>query len=113
MLSDLKLKKADSGKSYELYKGSTIQISLEGNPTTGYQWGLLPESVNDLILKPNADYSFSPDNSALSGSGGTFVFDFMASNPGEAKLVFGYQRSWENDPSAETWSINVTVKDVH
>jgi inhibitor of cysteine peptidase len=113
LLSDLSLGKADNGKRYEFYKGSTIRISLEGNPTTGYLWGLLPETVNDLVLKPSADYSFSPDSPALTGSGGTFVFDFMAANPGEAKLVFGYRRSWESDPPAETWSITVKVNDVH
>lgn len=112
LLSDLELTKADNGKSCELYKGSTIKIILDGNPTTGYQWGLLPESVNDLVLKPEGDYYFSPDNPSLSGAGGKFVFGFMASNPGDAALVFGYRRSWESDPPAETWSIAVTVKDV-
>jgi len=112
LLSDLKLTKADNGKNYEFYKGSTLQISLKGNPTTGYQWGLMPESVNDLVLKSDGDYGFASDNPALSGAGGTFVFNFMASNPGEATLVFGYRRSWEKEPPAQTFSIAVRVKDV-
>jgi len=112
LLKDLKLTKKNSGKTFEIYKGSLIEITLEGNPTTGYLWGVLPATQNDLILKADADYTFKADNPNLSGSGGKFVFKFQAANPGTAKLKFGYQRSWESVPPAETFDVTINVKDV-
>jgi predicted secreted protein len=113
MLHDIVLAEKDSGKTFEVYKGSLVEIRLEGNPTTGYAWAASPSTTNDLILKVLDDSGYIPSKPALTGSGGTFVFKYMAANPGTAKLVFGYARSWETVPPIRTWSVTVKVNDVH
>jgi inhibitor of cysteine peptidase len=112
LLKDFKLTKSDNGKTFEVNKGSTVEVTLEGNPTTGYLWGLLPTTQNDLVLKPDSDYTFKSDNPNLVGSGGKFLFKFQAANPGTAVLKFGYQRPWESVPPAETFDVTISVKDV-
>lgn len=111
--TDIKLAKADNGKTITLIKGSTVELTLEGNPTTGYMWGLLPTTQNDLIMKADADYQFKVDNPNLSGSGGKFIFKFQAANPGKAVLHFGYQRSWEtNVAPIEIFDVTFNIKDT-
>lgn len=113
MLDDIVATKADSGKSWTFFKGSTFTIKLEGNPTTGYQWALLPESQNDLVMKAMGEAVYEPSKPVLTGSGGSYTFTFMAANPGTAVLRFGYARSWEKNPPIELATYTVIVKDVH
>ncbi len=113
MLRDIVLSEKDAGKSFELYKGSLIEIRLEGNPTTGYAWAASPSTDNDLVLKVLDDSGYIASQPALTGSGGTFVFKYMAANPGTARLVFGYARSWETVPPIQTWTATIKVNDVH
>ena len=106
--NELKLTKPDSGKTFDLAKGGTLEVTLEGNPTTGYLWGLL--AGNDAVLKPASDYTFKADNPNLVGAGGKFTFKFQAVGVGSAPLKFGYQRPWEQVPPAETFAVTINVK---
>ncbi|MPM08179.1 hypothetical protein SDC9_54491 [bioreactor metagenome] len=88
--------------------GDTAGVTLKGNPTTGYAWyysfstdGVLTETKN----------SYTPD-SALTGAGGTYVWNFKAVQPGKTTITFKYYRSWEGETSAtaeNTVTYNVTV----
>ncbi len=113
MLHDIVVSERDNGRTFELYKGSLVEIRLEGNPTTGYAWARGAETENDLVLKALDESGYTPSKPALTGSGGTFVFKYMAANPGVARLVFGYARSWEHVPPLKTWTVTVKVNDVH
>jgi inhibitor of cysteine peptidase len=109
--NELKLGKSDAGKSFDLAKGGTLEITLEGNPTTGYLWSLL--SGNDGVLKPAGDYAYKQDAApaGMVGVGGKFTFKFQAVGAGAAQLKFGYQRPWEKDvPPIETFQVDVNVK---
>jgi inhibitor of cysteine peptidase len=109
--NELKLGKSDAGKSFDLAKGGVLEITLEGNPTTGYLWGVL--AVNDAVLKSAGDFVFNQDAApaGMVGVGGKFTFKFQAVGAGAAQLKFGYQRPWEkNVPPIETFQVNVNVK---
>jgi putative hemolysin/predicted secreted protein len=101
--------KAENGKTIEIAKGSTLVVTLQGNPgSTGYLWGL--EAGNDTVLKPQGDYKFT-STSNMPGASGTFEFRFTAASAGSATLKFANKRPWElNDPKAETFSVTVNVK---
>ena len=107
--NQLQVTKQDNGKTLDLARGGTLQVTLEGNPTTGYVWGLL--SGNDAVLKPDKDYAFKTDNPNLLGSGGKFTFTFQAVGAGSAQLKFGNRRPWEtNVAPVETFAVTVNVK---
>lgn len=107
--SHLQLTKPDNGKSFELVKGGTLEVVLEGNPgSTGYSWVL--ESGNAAVLKQQGEASFQAGTNML-GAPGKFTFKFDAVGAGTAQLKFANKRTWEpNDPNAEKFSVTVSVK---
>ena len=105
----VRLEQADSGSTITLHPGDTLEIVLQGNPTTGYTWEVKPGS--EVLLKQKGDPEFTPDSKAL-GSGGrmTFRFDVVAS--GKAPLVLIYHRTFEPGvPPLRTFGIRVVVAD--
>jgi len=107
----LRLGKPAAGKTFDLAKGGTLEITLQGNPTTGYLWGLV--AGNDAVLKLSGDFTFKQDQApaGMVGVGGKFTFKFQAVSVGAAQLKFGYQRPWEkNVPPLETFEVNINVK---
>lgn len=112
VLHELQLTESAHRKTYEIYKGSCINVTLKGNPTTGFIWLLLPKTDNQLILKADSDYSFKTAEPTLCGAGGQFTFKFIAANPGKAKLEFGYQRPWESKQPVKTFAVTIKVKDA-
>ena len=109
--SKVKLGKADTGKTFDLAKGGVLEITLEGNPTTGYNWSQVPS--NDEVLKPIGAYTYkqNPAPAGMVGVGGKFTFNFKAIGVGATQLKFRYQRPWEkNVPPSETFELNINVK---
>ena len=72
--------------------GTSIDLYLAGNPTTGFTWEVAG-GVNGVVTQP-ADASFIP-SSGLIGAGGTMVFPFVASQTGETTLNLVYRRPFE------------------
>lgn len=109
--SNVKLGKADEGKTFDLAKGDVLEITLEGNPTTGYNWTQV--SGNDKVLMPVGTYTYkqNPAAAEMVGVGGKFTFNFKAIGVGATHLKFSYQRPWEkNVPPIQTFEMNINVK---
>ena len=105
---EVKLTKKEAGESVEVAKGGTLEITLEGNPTTGYTWEV--ESVDDKVLKQEGEPDSKPDSDAV-GAGGMMTLKFKAEGTGKTDLKLVYHRSWEKDEApAETFEVSVTVK---
>jgi inhibitor of cysteine peptidase len=88
--------------------GDNLEIALEGNPTTGYVW----EKVegDNTILFPQGDYEYTPAK-PLVGSGGKFVFNFLAAAAGKTKLRIIYHRTFEkNVAPAKSFEVTVIVE---
>lgn len=83
---------ADPSVTIKVQREENFQIALASNPTTGYGWEF--ETNPNLISLINQ--TFKPE-SDLIGAGGTETFKFSALNEGEAKIVFSYKRSWEEE----------------
>ena len=78
-------------------KSQEFTISLESNPTTGYQWiPIFNTSIINLI-----SHRFQPSTTKLIGSPGTEIFKFKAINYGTQSLKMFYKRSWEKEPAEE------------
>jgi inhibitor of cysteine peptidase len=87
-----KLAAKDAGSTVNVKVGNTLEIALEGNPTTGYTWEIAPES--GTLLSQQGEAEFKPASSAL-GSGGIVTLRFKAVQPGKMKLKLIYHRTFE------------------
>jgi inhibitor of cysteine peptidase len=106
--SSVILKESQAGNTAELIIDETLQIVLEGNPTTGYTWDVT--ALDTAILVQRGEPEFKPDSNAV-GSGGTFTFTFQAVNIGQTTLTLIYHRPWEQDvPPLKTFEVAVIVK---
>ena len=104
----VKINKEVNGQEITLKQGQTLVLSIEGNPTTGYQWAV--DELDESILAPAADPDYKSD-SMLIGSGGTYTYKFNTVNLGETTLRLKYYRDFENDtPPVDFFEIHVTVE---
>jgi len=74
-------------------KGDKFSVTLEANPTTGYQW----ESSFDDSFFQLTDKEYTPLRPELVGSGGIETFNFLALKSGNTEINFSYLRPWEED----------------
>jgi len=97
-----------NGQTVEFEVGQKLQISLEGNPTTGFNWELL--EYDPAVLKQVGDMEYKSD-SKLMGAGGVMTFTFEALKSGDTRLRLIYHRGWETEvPPEKTYELDVSVK---
>src|SRR5512136_2840567 len=87
-----KLTAKDAGSTVNIRVGNTLEIALEGNPTTGYTWEIAPDS--GILLSQQGEAEFKSGSSAL-GSGGIVTLRFKAIQQGKTKLKLIYHRTFE------------------
>lgn len=101
-------KGGDCGSTVELNTGDSLELVLEGNPTTGYTWET--ESNDPAVIQPAGEPEFTPDSEAI-GSGGTYSFRFTAVANGEDTLKLIYHRTFEkNVPEIKSCEVTINVK---
>jgi len=109
----------DNGSTINIKKGDRLNVSLVGNPSTGYSWELLDydsnilEQSGEMVIKNSiSDEQVSDVTGTVVGGPGTFNFSFVANTSGEALLHFVYHRHWEKDIEPEdNFYLNVEVQD--
>ena len=105
----IQLHQIDSGRFLNIETDDTLEIVLDHNPTTGYQWKVQPwnTEVIEEMDKPACETMFD-----VTGSGGQITFYFKALLPGRTSLRFSYHRSFEkNMPPAKTFELNIVVSE--
>jgi predicted secreted protein/N-acetylneuraminic acid mutarotase len=101
---------ADNGRQIEVELGKLLAVTLESNPSTGYQWELVEN--NDSVLKQFGQVEYKPAETSeqpIVGVGGWEIFRFKATSAGQSTLELVYHRPWEDAEPLETFSIQVTV----
>ena len=73
--------------------GEEFNITLDSNPTTGYQWKLLGGFKWDVVEPGDAEYVATETQRI--GAGGKDNWTFKAVGPGETTMTFEYFRPWE------------------
>lgn len=109
--SALGLSEEDSGSTAQLRVGDTIDVTLAGNPTTGFTWET--EAVDASVLKQLGEPEYVPDPHPVGvvGSGGKFTFRFEAVASGQTLLRLVYHRPWETGVAPEkTFEVTVVVQ---
>jgi len=85
----------------------TVEINLEGNPTTGYTWEYNID-VDGIIKEDSNQYKPKHATSGLVGSGGTYTWKFSSLKEGTAEITFKYLRPWEKEiTKTKTYSCTV------
>jgi len=103
----IQLCQIDSGRVIKMNPGDTLEIVLDANPTTGYQWKALPwnTKVIEQIDKP-----VYKSRSEAIGSGGELTFYFKALSTGQTPLEFIYFRDFEkNVPPIKSFKVTIVV----
>jgi inhibitor of cysteine peptidase len=88
---------SDPAQTIRVKAAEEFTISLQANPSTGYEWQYtgLSEQIQPLST------TYEASTPVLTGSGGTDFFRFKASGTGEVVLHFVYKRSWETTTGDE------------
>jgi len=102
----IELDASADGTSLSLTVGDRVEISLAGNPTTGYTWQVA--SIDEAILSIEGDPSFRAD-STLVGAGGTMTLAFDTIGPGTTTLELAYLRPFESVPPEATFTVTFVV----
>ena len=93
----------------EIGKGEPLTITLDANPTTGFEWQLAAP-LDDKVMKL-IGHTFRPTDSAREGAGGTDVWTFKAIGTGSTTIMLEYRRPWEKDvPPAAHKTFPVVVR---
>ena len=103
----IQLYQIDNGRAIKIESGDTLEIVLNANPTTGYQWKALPwdTEVIEQIDKP-----VYKSRSEAIGSGGELTFYFKALSTGQTLLEFNYFRDFEKDvPPIKSFKVTIVV----
>src|SRR5262245_47871717 len=105
--STRQLTETDDGRLIELKVGDKLEVTLPGNPTTGFQWEV--SDVDSIILTPIGGPEFEPSSNAI-GSGGNITLRFEAVGAGQTELKLIYHRPFEeNVPPVQTFQVSITV----
>jgi inhibitor of cysteine peptidase len=100
---------ADDGATVEASVGEQFTVSLEENPTTGYEWDM--KAGPGLTLVGDEFMGPSPSPSPLTGAGRTHSWVFKAARAGTLTLTGLYVRPWEADgKSAADFSLTIAAR---
>ena len=112
---EVSVTQTDNGSAVTVPKNGTLQVSLYGNPSTGFGWVVVEDAGG--ILKQLGDPVVQAVKPNASASGPTVgmterqTFQFDATKAGSGTLQMEYKRSWETTvPAEETFALDVTVE---
>jgi len=99
-----------SGKTVEVGVGGSVVVTLESNPTTGFNWELV--KISDESVLEQTDQKFeAPEAKGVVGAGGKEVWTFKALKKGTSTISMEYSRPWEGgEKAAKTFNLTVVVK---
>jgi predicted secreted protein len=85
-------------------------ISLEGNPTTGFNWDFEQGFDNELVIFQGTEIKATNKDSNVVGAPSTFLWTFKAIKTGTTEAIMKYKRQWEKDPvNDKTVLVQVTI----
>jgi inhibitor of cysteine peptidase len=105
----LTLTRADNGKSITMQVNDLLLLSLDENPTTGFQWAV-DGGGSDLVELQSSEYL--PARESKVGGGGQRVLTFKAQRAGIDQLRLKLWREWQGEPSVvERFTVTLQVRE--
>ena len=100
---------ADNNKVINASLGNLIRITLESNPSTGYNWELRDFDYGAADFY-SSDVVARKGGNVFVGAPGNTIITLQAVQPGSQKIVLVYRRPWEApDQVAATFSFQLEV----
>lgn len=89
----------------------TLTFTMEGNPTTGYNWfcNIDSNQTDFKIIKDTYEALGTPKPDGWVGAPSNKVYQFVPLKTGTFDIIFEYKRSWEGNPSIKHKSVLVKV----
>ena len=100
-------KYSELNRIVEVMVGESFIISLDSNPTTGYEWEVNFE-LNFIKHDEEKDRKFYRTSDEI-GAGGKEEFEFQPLKSGKTEIIMRYKRVWEAEP-IEKKVFNIEVK---
>jgi inhibitor of cysteine peptidase len=111
-LKDIHVDARDNGSWVYLKPGQVLVVTLESNPSTGYEWEV--SAADTAVLQQMGKAEFLPSASTgkqIVGAGGMERFRFKALKVAESSLKLVYHRPWEKEPEpTNSFIIQVIVR---
>ena len=94
----------------EVAVGGTLTVTLESNPTTGFEWALV-RITDETVLEEEGHEFVAPEAEAPPGTGGEEVWTFTALKEGKSTISMEYRRPWEEGVEPDkVFVLTVVVK---
>lgn len=107
-MSRIELGPADGGRTLSVAEGSTVELLLPENPTTGFRWRVEEMDARVLSLVDDA-YADAP--SPAVGAGRVRRFRFAAARAGTSTLRLESRREWAGEsPGAQRFEVRLNVE---
>ena len=89
--------------------GNLFSLKLEENVSTGYAWTV--EHDNDVqLIKTITDQAMNNGTEEIVGAPSMKTWIFKCDEPGEYKIKYTYERSFQKNSAAETHEYKITVE---
>ena len=90
--------------------GDTLTVTLESNPTTGFEWALVI-ITDETVLEEEGHAFMAAEAGTPPGTGGEEVWTFTALKEGKSTISMEYRRPWEEDVEPDkVFVLTVVVK---
>lgn len=97
-----------NNQEYMLPVGSSFNLSLASNPSTGYTW-TMPDCPDEKLLSLQGE-SYLPDSdNRMVGQGGKNQWRFKALETGTTEITLNYARPWESFQPLKTFKLKITI----
>jgi|GEM_PF-651787 len=104
----IELSKADTGKNIKAAVGDKINLTLAGNPTTGYSWSIA-RTAGDSVKLGKLEYKQRPARRGMVGVGGNYSLSMTVVKKGGFSITLHYQRPWMKGKQAPASVFNLKV----
>lgn len=107
--------KSYDGKEIQISLGSSLQVQLESNPSTGFSWELTSISDSNVLEKlsnifETPSYKLPAGQEPPVGAGGMEFWNFKALMKGTSTISMEYSQPWDGGTKgAQTFSLTVYV----
>jgi inhibitor of cysteine peptidase len=99
-----------TGESIQATVGQQFQVTLDSNPTTGYQWSITTKPDPKVVTEVGTSVFIAPSSSAM-GAPGTEVWTFKGAGVGNTNIVLENKQvsAAAGATPAQTHNVSVTV----
>jgi len=97
----------DNEDRVSLSPGDEVQVTLDGNATTGFIWELA--EYDSAVIDSLGEPTYEEETGDVVGAGGTWTWTLHAVGEGESMVRFVYHRTWEEKTPESVFSFTAAV----